>query len=262
MDKIQQWRVVTGELTHRLNEIYRPNVLFVISSLVYLESVEVSQIDWSQSLLNNLTGCTIRHLSLCGAQMTDVVPVMDDSVVWPLETLKIGLGWDFEFSQDPDGPSLNASNNWNTILRLSSATLKVLVLSHHSAVGNKEEAAISFSLQCSQLRHLDLSLASNLHQSALQSLILTSPKLSTLVIKYAHQATRELLDREGQIERFLETLILCNNNNIPHDSPLDFLKGNIQLKVFAFDGAGNTTLLNHSLSLLTTFSQLQKLSMI
>jgi hypothetical protein len=104
VNKVQQRRASTGELTQRLNEIYGPNVLFVISNLVHLESLEMGQASWSQSLLNNLVGCTIRHLSLRDVQMKDVVPVMDDSVVWPLETLDIGLGWDFEFRHSPNRP--------------------------------------------------------------------------------------------------------------------------------------------------------------
>jgi hypothetical protein len=89
VDKVQQWRASAGELTRKLNEIYRPNVLLVISSLVHLESLEMGQADWSQSLLNNLTASTIKHLSLRDVRMRDVVPVIDESVVWPLETLDI-----------------------------------------------------------------------------------------------------------------------------------------------------------------------------
>jgi hypothetical protein len=219
----------------------------------------MGQADWSQSLLNNLTACTIRHLSLRDVRMTDVVPVIDDSVVWPLETLDISLGWDFNFSRGSNRTSLNASNSWNTILRLCSASLKVLFLSHHATFGVKEDA-VSFALQFPQLRQLDLTWESRLDQLALRSLILTSPQLSTLVVNYGHPATRELLDREGQIQP-LETLVLHHSNHdIPNDSPLDFLRKNPQLKAFAFHGAGSSALLERTLSLLTTF-QLRKLSM-
>ncbi|KAL9123788.1 MAG: hypothetical protein Q9217_006816 [Psora testacea] len=261
-DKVQQWRASVGEITHRLNEIYRPNVLFVISSLVHLESLDMSQADWSQSLLNNLAACTIKHLSLRDVQMTDVVPTMEDSVVFPLETLDIRFCWDFEFSYGYSGPRLNASNSWNTILRLSSASLKILTLSHHAVVGDKEakEDAVTFSLQFPQLRQLDLTWESHFDQSALRSLILTSPHLSTLAINYGHQATRELLDLEGQIQS-LETLVLHHSEDIPDDSPLDFLTKNPQLKAFAFHYSGTSTLLERTLSFLAAFSQLVKLSM-
>jgi hypothetical protein len=126
-------------------------------------------------------------------------------------------------------------------------------------VGVKEDA-VSFALQFPQLRQLDLTWESRLDQLALRSLILTSPQLSTLVVNYGHPATRELLDREGQIKP-LETLVLHHSNHdIPNDSPLDFLRKNPQLKAFAFHGAGSSALLERTLSLLTTF-QLRKLSM-
>jgi hypothetical protein len=219
----------------------------------------MGQADWSQSLLNNLTACTIKHLSLHEGQMTDIVPVMEASVVLPLETLDIRLGWDFEFSYSFNGPPLNASNSWNTILRLCSASLKVLFLSHHATFGVKEDA-VSFALQFPQLRQLDLTWESHLDQSALQSLIFTSPYLSTLAINYGHQATRELLDREGHIQS-LEALVLHHSDHIPNNSPLDFLKKNPQLKAFAFHYPGMSTLLERTLSLLAAFSQLEKLSM-
>jgi len=258
--KVQQWRASAGALGQKLSEIYRPNVLFVISSLVHLESLAMSQAGWSQSLLNSLTACTLRHLSLRDVQMTDVIPVMDGSVIWPLETLDISLGWDFHFSRSSNRPSLNASSSWNTILRLCSASLKVLFLSHRVALGKKEDA-VSFSLQFPLLRQLDLTWESHLDQSALRSLILTSPQLSTLAINYGHQATRELLDREGEIQS-LETLVLHQSiEKVPDDSPLDFLKKNPQLKAFAFHGAGTSTLLKRILSLLTTVAQPRKLSM-
>jgi hypothetical protein len=258
-DKVQQWRDSIGEISHRLNEIYRPNVLFVISSLVHLESLEIDQASWSQSLLNNLTACTIKHLSLRQVQMTDIVPVMEASVVLPLETLDIHMCWDFEFSYHFNGPPLNASNSWNTILRLCSASLKILTLSHRAAKEEKEDA-VSFSLQFPQLRQLDLTWESRLDQSALQSLIFTSPHLSTLAVNYGHQATRELLDREGQIQS-LQTLVLHHSDHIPNNWPLDFLKKNPQLKAFGFHSPGTTMLLERTLSLLAAFSQLEKLSM-
>jgi hypothetical protein len=43
--------------------------------------------------------------------MTDIIPVIEASVVLPLETLDIRLGWDFEFSYSFNGPPLNASNS-------------------------------------------------------------------------------------------------------------------------------------------------------
>jgi hypothetical protein len=142
---------------------------------------------------------------------------------------------------------------------LCSASLKILALSHH-AIDNKKEAAVSFSLRFPQLRQLDLTWESHLDQSALQSLIFTSPYLSTLAINYRHQATRELLDREGQIQS-LETLVLHHSDHIPNNSLLDFLKKNPQLKAFAFHYPGTLTLLERTLSLLAPFSQLEKLSM-
>jgi hypothetical protein len=256
---VRQWRSSLDEITHRLNKVYRPNVLFVISSLVHLESLEIDQASWNQSLLNNLTACTIKHLSLRKVLMTDIVPVVEASVVLPLESLNISLGWDFEFRYSFEGLSLNASNGWNTILRLCSASLKILTLSHRPAA-SQEEDAVSFSLQFPQLRQLDLLCESSFDQSALQSLVFTSPSLSTLAINYGHQATRKLLDREGHIQS-LETLVLHNSDRIPDRSSLDFLKKNPQLKAFAFHDTGTSMLLERTLSLLTAFSQLEKLSM-
>ncbi|KAG9241114.1 hypothetical protein BJ878DRAFT_483249 [Calycina marina] len=261
-NKVQQWRTFAEQLTHKMNEIYRPTVLFVLSGLVHLESLDMHQVDWSQSLLNNLTACSIRRLSLVDVKLANTTPVMEDSVVWPLERLDIKMGWDFEFSQEPNGPRLNASTNWYTILRLCSASLNVLFLSHHPAVtimGNREDV-VSFSLNFPQLRQLDLSWENHLDQSALRSLILTSPHLSTLAINYGHRATKELLDREAYIES-LETLVLYLNNSIPDDSSLAFLKNNPQLKAFAIYDAGASVLLERAISLLTAFSDLRMLSM-
>lgn len=258
-EKLQQWRASIGKISHTLNEVYKPNMLFAISSLVHLESLEIEQASWNQSFLNNLTACTTKHLSLHHVEMTDIVPVMEASVVLPLETLDIHLRWDSHFSYDFDGPPLNASSSWNTILRLCSASLRTLTLSHRAVDTTKEET-ISFFLQFPQLRQLDLTWESHLDQSALESLIFTSPYLSTLAVNYGHQATRELLDRKGQIQS-LESLVLHHSNPSINNSPLDFLKQNPQLKAFAFHYPGTSTLLERTLSLLAAFSQLKTLSM-
>lgn len=93
-DRIQQWRISTGTLNQTLHDIYWPNVLSVILTIPHLERLSWAQPEWNQTLLSNLTACTIRHLSLHDAKMTDIVPIMDNSIVWPLETLDIGLSWD------------------------------------------------------------------------------------------------------------------------------------------------------------------------
>lgn len=271
-EKLQQWRVTAHEIGRSLDEIYTPKLLFVLSGLVHLESLKMSYVDWNQSFLNNLTISNMRHLTLQRVNLGDIIPVMEDSVAIPLESLNIQLSWGFDFSYDYKGPNLNASKSWNTILRLFSASLKVLILLHRASACKtiNGEHAISFSLQFPQLQMLDLHEESNFDQSALRSLILTSPHLSTLVVHYGHQATRELLDREGQISS-LETLVLSNwiqdipddpGLNIPDDSGLDFLKKNPQLTAFGFHRPETSTVLDHSLSILTAFSQLRKLSMI
>jgi hypothetical protein len=100
---MQQWRTSAGELGQKLNEIYRPNLVPVVSNLVHLESLVLGQADLDPTLLNNLTDCiitSIRHLSLPNITTTEVIPIMDSSVVWPLETLDIKLGLDFDTSRD------------------------------------------------------------------------------------------------------------------------------------------------------------------
>lgn len=111
-------------------------------------------------------------------------------------------------------------------MRLSSASLKILIMSHRPAAfqTHEVERAISFPLHFPQLRVLDLYSESSFDQSTLRNLILTNPHLSILFINYGHQATRELLDREGQISSF-ETLILFHTmGDIPDESKLGFLK--------------------------------------
>lgn len=260
-DKVQQWRLVTDQLNRRLADFYNPTVRFVISSLVHLESLQLSQIDWTQDTLHSLAASTIRHLLLCEVQMTDIVPIMDSSVVLPLETLDIRLGWEFKFSYGPHMLKLDASNSWNTILRLCSASLKTLRLSHHPSMKTSENL-VSFPLQFPQLRQLDITWETTLDESALRSLILTSTQLSTLAINYGHRVTRELMDREGEVQS-LETLILNYFEDLPSDSTLDILKRNPQLNAVAFDGDGApNVVLERALTLLSRFSQFRKLSMI
>lgn len=169
LDRHQQWRATEDKLGHRHDTTYLPNVLLVISTLVHLESVHLSQTHWNQTLLNNLTASTIRHLLLRDLHMGDAIPVMNSAVVWPLETLDIILTWNV----DHIGSRLDVSDCWNNILRLSSGSLKVLYLSHDNV--HDEKDPISFSLQFPHLRRLDLTYESNFDQSALRSLIFTSP---------------------------------------------------------------------------------------
>lgn len=262
-NKLQRWLVFVMELSRRKNMVYDKNMYLVISGLVHLESLEISNADWNQDLLIELRSSHMKHLTIRELQMNRRVPVQDFSVAIPLESLNIHLGWNHDFSYYYHGPNLNASESWNTILRFFSASLKVLILSHGAAVTYKQnmEDTISFSLQFPQLHLLDLHRETYFDQSALRSLILTSPRLSALVINYGHQATRELLDREGHISS-LETLVLSHAiHDIPDDSTFDFLKKNSHLKALGFHEPETSTVLQQRLSILTAFPQLKKLSM-
>ncbi|KAI1004005.1 hypothetical protein K3495_g4204 [Podosphaera aphanis] len=262
-EKVAQWNTFVEGLTYRLNEIYRPNVLFVISGLIHLESVDLDQVDWNQSLLNGLVACTPKHLSIRDLKAIDIVPVMDDSVVWPLETLSFHFNWDFQYLCRPHNSPLNASKSWETILRLCSDYLHILNPSHCVIRGMKaKEDLVSFSLRFPQLRQLYLSDGSFLSVPALESLILTSAHLVTLVIDYGTREIRDLLDCEGQIPS-LKTLVLnLGYRDFPEDASLNFLKKNSQLEALGFTREGSAKILDRILLLLKKFSQLKKLSMI
>ena len=95
----------------------------------------------------------------------------------------------------------------------------------------------------------------------MRGLILTSPQLSVLVINYGHQVTRELLDREGEIQSLETSIIYHLLRECREDTPLDFLKKNPQVKAFGFDSAETSILLKRILSLLKSFPHLRKLSL-
>lgn len=266
MYKWQQWRGAMDQSNHRLRNVYEPTLFSVMASLVHLQSLDLNQARWNQPFFDWLSNSKIRHLKIDDLEMPARDHVTDeDSVVVPLESLNIRLSWKFSFTINYEGPLLNASGCWNIVLRMSSASVKILILSHQTAASQSRqdpEVDISFSLQFPQLRVLDLRRATKFDQSALRSLILTSPRLSVLVINYSHQFTRELLDREGRISS-LVTLVLCRCLDvIPDDSTLDFLKKNPQLTAFAFRDPAPVKVLNHSLSILTGFPQLRKLSLV
>lgn len=261
-EKIALWRPTVGELTKRLNQNYRPNILFVISSLVHLESFDINQVDWNQTYLNTLVALPVKYLSLGEVQMTDIIPIMN-IVDWPLEKLTIRLSWDFDYRTNSKESVLNSSKSWELLLRSCAPFLQVLNLSHSSmmALGFKEEL-ISFVLEFPKLRQLNLLWESNFGPLALRSLILTSPYLKTLSINYGDDNTRHLLDNEGHIES-LKTLILNQTHReFPADMTLNFLKMNLQLEGLGFYSAESYTLLDYVLLLFKEGGNLKELSMI
>ncbi|POS85708.1 hypothetical protein EPUL_005191 [Erysiphe pulchra] len=262
-EKVSQWRPIVGELTHKLNENYRPNVLFVVSSLVNLESFDISHADWNQLFLNTLLSLPIKNLTLGDTHMTDIIPVMD-KVIWPIERLDIRLSWDFDFRTHTDKKSLNASQSWNTILRTCAPSLKFLKLSHSAIIFIAElsEEPILFVLKFPQLRQLNLLWETQFGPSALRSLILTSSFLVTLAINYGDDDTRKLLDRQGRIES-LRFVILNHSYGslIPNTCTFRFLKKNLQLEAIAFYSAETHILLERFLHLVKRFFQLKVLSL-
>lgn len=119
-EKMRQYRISAEALEQKLEQIYLPNLLFVIPTLIYLDSVDMSHPDWNQNLLNSLTACTIRHLSTDHSTFIFPFPVMDTSIVWPLETLDAKLGMEFD--------EVDPGNHWNFLLRLCQASVKSLFL--------------------------------------------------------------------------------------------------------------------------------------
>ncbi|RKF56323.1 hypothetical protein OnM2_082023 [Erysiphe neolycopersici] len=262
-EKVSQWRPIVGELTHKLNENYRPNVLFVVSSLVNLESFEMSHADWNQVLLNTLVSLPIKNLSLGDVHMTDIIPVMDQ-VMWPIERLDIRLSWDFDFRTHTDKTILNASQSWETILRTCAPSLQFLKLSHSAIIfiADLSEDPILFVMKFPKLRQLSLLWETHFGPSALRSLMLTSSLLVNLAINYGDHETRKLLDRQGRIES-LRAVILNHSYGapIPDTSTFRFLKKNLQLEAIGFFSAETQTLLERFLRLARRFFQLKALSL-
>ncbi|RKF78053.1 hypothetical protein GcM1_214020 [Golovinomyces cichoracearum] len=262
-EKLSQWRPIIDYLTHKLNENYRPNVLFVVSSLVNLESFEMNHADWNQTLLNTLVSMPLKSLALSDVQMTDILPVIDD-VVWPIQRLDIRLSWDFEFRTRTEKRLLNSSRSWETILRLCSKSLQVLKTSHSGimSIEKIKEEAVSFVLQFPKLQHLHLLWESHFGLLALRSLILTSSNLTNLAINYGNPVTRRLLDREGRIQS-LRAVILNHTygGEIPNNSSFRFLKKNLQIEALGFYSAETHTLLERVLKLVRKYFQLKKMSL-
>jgi hypothetical protein len=265
--QLRQWQTEWEALNKKLKELYLPGVVFILPSLQHLESLEMTAVNWNQSLLNNLTASSIRHLSLRNLRLTDIIPFMDESVRWLLETLDIRLIWHYELDNELQRPptGIRVDKTWNTILRLCSSSLRFLRLSHEPVIRNlgAHEADVSFSYQLPLLRELDIPWGTRFGPSALQSLIFTSPRLSTLNVNYGDQATREFLDLNGTIPS-LATLVLhtSSTSNIPDDASMDFLKNNSQLKALGFSNQKASLLEERVLAHLTAFKGLTRLSMI
>ncbi|KAI6244461.1 hypothetical protein HI914_07443 [Erysiphe necator] len=262
-EKVSQWRPIVGELTHKLNENYRPNVLFVVSSLVNLETFEISHADWNQVLLNTLVSLPIKNLSLGDVHMTDIIPVMDQ-VAWPIERLDIRLSWGIDFRTHTDKSSLNASQSWETILRSCAPSLQFLKICQSAIVfiADLLEEPILFVMKFPKLRQLSLLWETHFGPSALRSLMLTSSLLVTLAINYGDNETRKLLDRQGRIES-LKVVILNHSYGapIPESTKFRFLKKNLQLEAIGFYSAETKTLINRFLHLAKKFFQLKILSL-
>ncbi|KAF2664516.1 hypothetical protein BT63DRAFT_429280 [Microthyrium microscopicum] len=261
-EEAERWEDLS-ELMKAKAENHRSNVLFVASHLPHLETFEMDVADWNTALFNHIISSpSIKNLTFRMLKVQECAPTaVYGAIAWPLETLDISLDCEESFDFFSEGPPVNISENYSTILKPCSTSLRSLKLSHQDiANGKRSQDPISFSLKFPSLQYLDINEETGFDQSALRSLVLSSSSLSTLAINYANKTTRKLLDHHGQIPS-LETLVLHMYKDPGERVALEFLKQNKQLKSFAIDGARTVSLIERTLSLLTTFSNLSKLSL-
>lgn len=252
-----RWRESVGYLTTRLDHVYDPTLLLVLTTLPHLEFInweKFGSID--RHLLESLSASKARHLKLQGSLESENYGVIEAGVSWPLLSLDIQIEWEFHFRYERNYGDSSAF--WDGLFRACSSTLRILKFDFREP-SSGIEAPISFTAEFSHLHHLHINFGTVLTAPSLTRL-LQSPRLSTLVVDYSEQVSRDCLDSIGHL-RSLDKLVLTGFSG-PDTPLLRFLEYNTQLTAFAFKYEQSPTLLDRAITALKSFSNLNVLSLV
>lgn len=168
---------------------------------------------------------------------------------------------------------LNASVYWENILSIFSPALQWLRMSFipgdrsgfDKVPFRYRNFPVSFNLKFPQLRHLTLHCDAHLGPSALQSLLLTSPHLSTLNINYTSKPVREVLNRSCELPALKEVLFYFTparfSAMLVSNMSLAVIENNPQITDFVVAFPTPAILLERNLAKLCNSLKLEKLCM-
>ena len=251
--QLELWRDNVSDLNQRKADVYDPSMLFAISSLPHLDVLDLGEFAVNQYFLDSLTASVCRHLRarLSIAHTNVRIPAL----AWPLETLSLGLSWDFETWYPSKGSNLDASPVLGPLLRKCSQSLQTLRINLQE-LHRKTTKPVSFTLDFPRLRSLKI--CCTLHPTALESLV--TDRLTTLIVDYGVQTTRDYLDCRGQLRDL--SLLVWDGFDIPDNASIQMLSDNQQITAFGIEYSQSAALIDRVLPVLANFSHLSSLSII
>ncbi|KAE8547738.1 hypothetical protein EYB25_009531 [Talaromyces marneffei] len=254
----QQWMELSGNVSTRIDHVYDPSLLLVITTLPHLEILDWDKVaDINPYFLDSLGASTVKHLKFEGNLDSDNMAMqLEDGASWPLLSLDIHVKWDFGYRWERE--TVDASPFWNGLFQACCSTLRILKCTHIQ-IHRREDKAISFNAHFPHLQFLFIQYDMPISQPSLISL-LQSPRLSTLVINIGDSITVNAMDQVGYL-RSLETLV-WNGVNLPATLSLRSLEHNSQLKKFGILWSQSPSLLERIVPALTSCYNLKTLSLI
>lgn len=256
---LRHWSELTGYIQTRMDHVYDPSLLLVITTLPHLEFL-----NWTKSstiidpyLLDSLGASTVRHLRFQGSLDSDNVALrLANGTSWPLLSLEIEVRWEFSYRWEHD--TLDASRFWNSLLQACCSTLRILKL-HHIEVPSRRDLPITIDAYFPNLQFLYMDYDLVLGQPSLTSL-LQSPRLSTLAVNFKDPISRNCMDLVGCLPS-LETLI-WNGYDLPVTVSVQSIESNSQLTKFGMLYSQPPALLERVVFALMSCSNLKTLSLV